>query len=304
MYLRKIFVRRKYRDLLFMHIFTDKKDLLNLYNALNGTNYTNPDDLEITTLDDVIYLSMKNDLAFIIFSTLNLYEHQSTYNPNMPLRGLLYFARMYDAYVTMHKLNMYGKSMVKIPAPQFVVFYNGQEDAPDEQTLKLSDAFMIPQDEEDVMLECKARMLNINYGHNKEVMGACKRLHDYSYFVYCVNENIAKHMNLKDAINLAIDQCIEEDVLADILIKQRSEVFHMVLTHYDKKLHEKYLKEEGYEEGKIAGRFEGRLEGEIVGTIETMQELGTDQETAMQKLVGKYGLTDDKARDYISKHWK
>ncbi len=97
--LRRIYPNKKYKDRLFQRVFEDKKDLLELYNAMNRTSYQNPDDLEITTLEDVIYLSMKNDLSIIIASSLNLYEHQSTFNPNMPIRGLLYFARLYEAYI-------------------------------------------------------------------------------------------------------------------------------------------------------------------------------------------------------------
>ena len=123
---RRIRIRRKYKDRLFQKVFEDKKDLLDLYNAVNGTQYTNQDDLEITTLEDVIYLSMKNDLSFIISSTLNLYEHQSTYNPNLPVRGLIYFAKLYEAYIKKIDANVYGHKLIALPAPQFIVFYNGR----------------------------------------------------------------------------------------------------------------------------------------------------------------------------------
>ena len=122
-FMRKFHVRRKYKDRLFQKVFEDKKDLLELYNAVNETNYTNPDELEITTLEDVIYLSMKNDLSFIIGSTLNLYEHQSTYNPNIPIRSLIYFARLYEAYINKNGYNVYGHKLIKLPTPQFIVFY-------------------------------------------------------------------------------------------------------------------------------------------------------------------------------------
>ncbi|MDY3795845.1 MAG: hypothetical protein SOZ81_03925, partial [Agathobacter sp.] len=116
-------------------MFRDKEYLLELYNAINRTNYSNSDDLEITTLEDVIFMSMKNDKSFIISSTMNLYEHQSTANPNMPIRGLLYFAQLYDEYIKLHDLDVYGRKLVKLPTPQYIVFYNGKEEIPDDQTL-------------------------------------------------------------------------------------------------------------------------------------------------------------------------
>ncbi len=246
---RRIRIRRQYKDRLFQKVFEDKKDLLELYNAVNGTAYTNAEELEITTLDDVIYLSMKNDLFFIISSTMNLYEHQSTYNPNIPVRGLIYFARLYEAYVKKHGYDIYGHRQVVLPAPQFVVFYNGSEKQPDEVILKLSDAFE-PRLTSEPVLECKARMLNINYGHNEKILKACRRLHDYSYFIKEVNTGLEKGMVLDEAIASAMDACIEKNVLADILLKCKSEVFDMLLTEYDEKKHLRYVKEEGREEGR------------------------------------------------------
>ncbi|MDE6220214.1 MAG: hypothetical protein K2G51_07310 [Lachnospiraceae bacterium] len=140
-FIRRLNIRKKYKDALFRRCFADKKDLLELYNALNGTTYDNTDELQITTLDDCIYLSYKNDLSFILSATLNLYEHQSTYNPNMPVRGLIYFARIYEGYIRENKLSIYGKTLVKLPEPRYAIFYNGREQEPDRQELRLSNAF-------------------------------------------------------------------------------------------------------------------------------------------------------------------
>ncbi len=246
-FLRKFHIRKKYKDRLFQKVFEDKKDLLELYNAVNETQYTNPDELEITTLEDVIYLSMKNDLSFIISSTLNLYEHQSTYNPNMPIRGLIYFARLYEAYINKNGYNVYGHKLIKLPTPQFIIFYNGRENQPDEKELRLSDAFM-PVNDKEPMLECKVRMLNINYGHNDRILKASKRLNDYSYFINEVNSALDKGYELETAIEIAIDECIKNDVMSDILIKCKSEVFNMLLTEYDEKKHMNWIREETREE--------------------------------------------------------
>lgn len=123
-----IYPNRKYKDRLFQRVFQNKEDLLELYNAINNTAYTNPEELKITTLEDAIYLSMKNDLSFVISATLNLYEQQSTFNANMPIRGLMYFSRLYEAYIKENSLDIYGKALVKLPAPQYIIFYNGRED--------------------------------------------------------------------------------------------------------------------------------------------------------------------------------
>ena len=184
--LRRLRGNQKHKDRLFQKVFERKEDLLALYNAVNHTSYTNAEELEITTLDDVIYLSMKNDLSFIISATLNLYEHQSTFNANMPIRGLLYFARLYEAYIKKNKLDIYGHKMIDLPEPRYIVFYNGRSNQPDEKELKLSDAFH--SDNPNPVLECRARMININLGHNQELMEDCKRLWDYSYFIAEVNK--------------------------------------------------------------------------------------------------------------------
>lgn len=242
-------VNRKYKDHLFRFIFQDKKDLLDLYNAINSTDYSNPDELLITTLQDVVYLGMKNDVSFLIGSYLNLYEHQSTLCPNMPLRGLLYFADMYRAYVEANGLNMYSATQVVLPTPKYIIFYNGTKKQPERLELRLSDAFEATDGEHS--LECKAVMLNVNYGHNQEIMKKCKRLEDYAYFVQAVRNYLESGDSLGTAVDLAVDECIEKNILADLLRQNRAEVRNLLLTVYDKKLHEKTLREEGKSEGKI-----------------------------------------------------
>ena len=134
-------VNRNYKDTVFRMLFSDKKNLLSLYNAVNGRSYTNPEELEIVTLDNAIYMGMKNDLAFIVDMNLYLYEHQSTYNPNIPLRDLFYISSEYQKLVD--KKSLYVSSIVKIPAPQFIVFYNGTRKADDKQELRLSQMYEI-----------------------------------------------------------------------------------------------------------------------------------------------------------------
>lgn len=289
-----LYPNRKYKDRLFQRVFQKKEDLLDLYNAINHTAYMNPGDLEITTLEDVIYLSMKNDLSFVISATLNLYEQQSTFNPNMPIRGLMYFARLYEAYIKENSLDIYGKTLIKLPSPQYIIFYNGREEQPDELILRLSDAFEGDSNSEGA-LECRTRMLNINLEHNQKLMQSCKRLYDYSYFIAEVNRNLDSGLVLSEAIRRAMDTCIEQDILRDILLKSKSEVFHMLLTEYDEKKHLKNTYREGYESGRLEGY-------EIL--IETCQDFEKTKEETAALVAQKYAISLKEAQKYVNKYWK
>lgn len=258
--LRRLFVNRNVKDRLFRVVFRDKKYQLQLYNAINGTNFQNKEDLIVYTLEDVIYLKMKNDLSFIIVgSTLNLYEHQSTFNPNMPLRAVMYFARQYEIFLEENELDVYGKRLIKIPVPQMIVFYNGDDTMPEELELKLSDAYMEAEGIRPAM-ECVARVININYGHNKDLMRKCERLEEYSRFIQILNECKQKEKDIKKATYMAVEQGIAEGILEDILIRQKAEVCAMILTEYNEKRHMKTLYQDGYDSGYGNGYESGKLE--------------------------------------------
>lgn len=244
---------RKYKDTLFRMVFSKKEDLLELYNAINGTAYDNVDELKVNTLEHALFMGVKNDMSFLIGCTMNLYEHQSSKNENMPIRGLIYLSKLLEDYIAENKLNIFTSRLQKIPTPQYIVFYNGTDKEPDERILKLSDAFI----KEGGCLECKVRLLNINYGHNRELMEKCRRLKDYAIFIATVRTNLQeKSRNLKEAIVKAIDECMEKGVLEDILRKQRNEVLSMVLSTFNKEWYERDLKEVAYEEGYEAGKKE------------------------------------------------
>ena len=254
---------REHKSTLFCKAFEHKQHLLELYNSVNDSNYQNPEDLEVNTLEDVVYISMKNDKSFLIDCDMSLYEHQSTYNPNMPLRGLLYFAKLYSRYIKENHLNLFSTTLQKIPTPKYVVFYNGTQEQPDEQILTLSESFQKGSEKEfaDGCLECCARMLNINYGHNRELMQKCRRLEEYAIFVSKVREHATKApKNLSEAIERAVDECIEEGILADILTSQKAEVLELALTTFDRELYEQGLREEGEARGKAIGEGKNLLQ--------------------------------------------
>ena len=246
-----IHVNKKYKDTVFRKLFGENKgNALSLYNAVNHTSYTNPDDLEYTTLEDVIY--MKNDLSFLIDKTLSLYEHQSSYNPNMPLRGFLYYADLYRKLIHRSE-RLYSKHLLKIPRPHYIVFYNGSEKDMEEErrTLRLSDAF--ETDTGAGEYEWTATMININSGKNQSIMDSCHVLYEYVVFVAKI-KRYRDSMELKEAIDLAVRECIEENILRDFLEQHRREVCDMCLTEFDEKKYEDVLREEGREEGLAEGR--------------------------------------------------
>ena len=254
-------VNRKYKDVLFRFIFRDKKDLLSLYNAINGTDYQNPEELEINTLENVIYMKMKNDLSFLVGASMNLYEHQSTWNPNMPLRGLFYFAELYERYINGQGYRLTGSTRIPLPFPNYIVFYNGLEWEAERTELALSEAFEEQREGLRPALECRATILNINSGHNRELMEKCRRLHEYAEFIQRIRDNLQKGMALEKAVEKSIEYCLAHGILADILRKCQMEVQNMLLEEYDEKAEREYLRKESLEEGIKRGIEQGIKQG-------------------------------------------
>ena len=239
---------RNYKDTVFRMLFSDRKNLLSLYNAISGSDYDNPELLKIVTLENAIYMGMKNDLAFIIDTDLFLYEHQSTYNSNMPLRDLFYISSEYQKLVD-HK-SLYSSALQKIPAPQFVVFYNGTFKTKDYWVNHLSEAFENLSVEP--KLELEVLTLNINEGHNKELMEQCQTLKEYAQYVHCVRK-YAKELELSEAVEHAVDECIQKGILSKFLRANKAEVISMSIFEYDKEEEERKLRKAEYEAGVADG---------------------------------------------------
>ena len=251
-------VNRQHKDILFRYILTEKKTLLTLYNALNGTDYTNENDLEINTLEDAIYLGHKNDLSFIVGNTLNLYEHQSSINPNMPYRGLCYITSLYEAHVKRSDANVYGRRLVRLPYPQYVVFYNGVDELAERTTLRLSDAYMeVPSGKAEACLEMTATVININHGKNKDLLTKCRELGEYADFIHRVRSYRETCRTFEDAVDKAVDECIEQNILREILERSKSDMKFSILTEYDQEKHYEGLREEG--EDRAAKKLESVL---------------------------------------------
>ena len=259
-------VIRNYRDTLFRMLYRNKKRLLSLFNAVNGTQYDNPDDLTITTLEGVLYLGMKNDVSCIIDMMMQLYEHQSTVNPNMPLRNLFYVSDLLQKYLYEEGLDIYSRKQIKIPTPKFVVFYNGDEEQPERKEIRLSNAFSANTGETN--MELVVLQININKGQNEELKAACKTLQEYAEFTERAREH-RKEMELEDAIRTTIDECIRDGILKDFLLKNKAEVYHMCLYEFDVELHERVLREEGRREERIFAKqvFKAFMSGKTPETI-------------------------------------
>mgnify|MGYP001137306341 FL=1 len=303
---------RKHKDKVFVMVFKRPEDLLDLYNGLNKSHYDNPDDLEITTLEDAIYIHMKNDMSFLIDNTLNLWEHQSSYNPNMPVRGLSYFAKLYQKYIDQHKINIFSTSLKPLPFPQYFVFYNGPQEAPDRKELLLSDAFKISvnghEDSSERIsripcLEVRATMLNINSGHNRELMESCRRLREYAQFVEKIRDYQRNGLPVETALDQAVNDCIREGVLEDLLSGHKAEVMTMFLTEYDEERHMEMEREEWEAIGITKGEAIGIAKG-VRALVETCQELGHSREEAGGKLRAKFSVSADTAEAYLKSYWK
>lgn len=276
-------LNRKYKDRVFRIVFRNKESLLELYNAISGTQYEDPDVLEIFTLEDVIYMGVKNDISFLIGDVLNLYEHQSTWSPNLPLRGLFYFAELYRNYVKREDKNLYSNSRIELPIPRFLVFYNGVSEREERQELRLSDSF--PEKGTNApALECVATVLNINWGKNRELMEKCRTLQDYSRFIAVIREQLAKGQDIKGAMRYAVKYCIDHDVLSDILIQYGGEIMNSILREFDEEKYKKMLEEESRREGFLNGQKAGLKAG---------RKAGLKRANQLNRLLAEQSRTDD-----------
>ena len=251
-------VNREYKDRLFKFIFgnPEKKEwTLSLYNAMNNSSYTDSEAISLNTIENAVYMSMKNDVSFLIADTFNFYEHQSSINPNMPMRMLIYSGMIYDSYTeACDDYHRFSSLQQHAPTPKCVCFYNGLKETEDRVILKLSDSFTPGSDPD---IEVRVTMININYGHNADLLNACKPLGDYALFVHEVRRNLKRLRNLVAAIDVAIAELPEDSLIKSFLIKNRAEVKSMFITEYDE--------QRAFAEQKAEGRAEGRAEGEEKG---------------------------------------
>lgn len=309
----KLHVKREYKDTVFRMLFRKKEELLELYNALNETAYDNPEDLKVYTLDNAIYMNVKNDVSFLVDAVLSLYEQQSTVNPNMPLRDLMYVARQMEKYMV--DRSVYSSRRVRLPLPRFVVFYNGTKAQPERQVLKLSDAYLKKAADPD--LELKVTVININVGYNGALMEKCRTLKEYSIYVDRVRQ-YAKELPIEEAVRRSVDECIREGILSDFLKSQKAEVIAMSIFEYNEETELKKIREDeyelGWEAGMEAGRKAGAEEGRKAGVeegieigiralVETCRDLKITKAETIDCVSSRFLLSGEKAAGYVERFW-
>jgi hypothetical protein len=252
---------RAYKDSVFTKLFSEPSILISLYNSLNDRALPPDTKVELATLTNVLFTHRRNDIAFIMDGRLVvLVEHQSTINENMPLRMLIYLARVYEKIIDNEAI--YKRKRIMIPKPEFIVLYNGSADFPDEKTFRLSDAYKEIPDNEALTglsgsLELVARALNINEGRNTEKIMKCGVLYEYTRFIGKTKKYTNTGTLLTEALRLAVNECISEGILRDFLSAHAAEVVNMLTLEYDADLEKKVILEEGREEGRNEGREEG-----------------------------------------------
>ncbi|MGI5969806.1 MAG: hypothetical protein ACOX76_09015 [Lachnospiraceae bacterium] len=262
----------KYKDTVFRKLFSDPARLLELYNAMNKSNYTDSSELEINTLDNAVYLGMKNDVSFIFHNELWLYEHQSTVNPNMPLRDLIYAADILAS--KFYDKSVYSSVQIKIPSPRFIVFYNGSRNVPEQYMYRLSDAYYQNNNGEapfcEPFLELKVLVININGCYNEDIKRSCKTLSDYQTYVSLVRAYSAT-MPIEKAVSTAIEECIGNNVLREFLEKERAVVMSLSVFEFNKEREFKIVREDEREEGIRIGMERGLQQGMERGLQQGME---------------------------------
>ncbi|MBO5346788.1 MAG: hypothetical protein J6A45_01430, partial [Lachnospiraceae bacterium] len=221
-------------------------------------------------LENAIYMSMQNDLSFLIDMRLSLYEHQSTYNPNIPLRFLLYLSDLYSRLTK--NMNLYGSKKLQIPPPRFVVFYNGKDERPDYEEFKLSDLYTIQG--ETISLELIVEVFNINKGHNTELVETCRDLQDYVEYTHRVR-TYAEELPIEEAVEKAINECIQEGILKDFLEANRAEAMKVSIYEYNEQEHIRMEREDAFEDGRKLGLNEGHRLGLGEGREEERAQIFT-----------------------------
>ena len=306
--------QRNFKDTVYRMLFKEPINALSLYNSLNGTAYTDESMLEFNTLENAIYMGIKNDLSFLIMDQMHLYEQQSTYTPNMPLRDLFYVTDLLQAYVK--DKSLYSSKRIKVPTPHFVVFYNGTAKLQEKIELKLSDSFEVETDEPE--LELKVQILNINPGMNEELKKKCPVLKEYVIYVEKIREYV-KSMPLEEAVEKVIEECVRNNILREFLLKQRAEVFKMSIYEYDEERELKIIRADEREIGIELGREEERkkteaerqekeralqkVEESIKALVTVCRELESTKEVTVEKLMEKCELSKEDAEEIVKKYW-
>jgi len=280
-------VNNKYRNSVFTTLFGEPTTLLELYNALSGKNLSPDTPIEINTLTDILYMEKMNDVSFMVDDKfVVLIEHQSTKNLNMPLRFLMYIARVYEKMVD--KKAVYKNKQIKIPMPEFWVLYNGREPYPEETKLELSESFTDgPHDKQLINLELTVKVLNINPGFNDVIRERSKNLNGYVTFISKVSEYELQENGLEDAISKALQFCTANGILVEFLNDHAVEVINMLMTEFNMETALEVRGEEKFADGLAEGLVKGKIE-----MLRSMLAAGLSAEQ-VQKIVKEHGISEE-----------
>ena len=265
---------REYKSDVFSMLMENKSYALEVYNALNHSDYKNPEEVEIIRLERGISLSIRNDASFLIDMNMSFYEHQSTYNPNMPLRSAIYYVNTLEDWLRKKNLDLFSRKRIQVPTPHFVVFYNGTEKRPEYEEMKLSEAFCHKTDEPGIEVRC--RVYNINPDNNRPLKERSAVLEGYTYFVEKVRTYQKEDMGLEKAVDRAIEDCIENHVLEDFFRDRKDEVKKMTHLDYTWEKREQMIRKEEFEEGMEQGMERGIAQGMERGIAQGIEQ-GVEQ---------------------------
>ena len=284
---------REYKSDVFSMLMENKSYALEVYNALNHSDYRNPEEVEIIRLERGISLSIRNDASFLIDMNMSFYEHQSTYNPNMPLRSMIYYVNALEDWLKRKNLDLFGRKRIQIPTPHFVVFYNGTEKRPEYEEMRLSEAFCHKTDEPGIEVRC--RVYNINPDNNRSLKERSAVLEGYTYFVEKVRTYQKRNVGLEEAVDRAIEDCIENHVLEDFFRDRKDEVKKMTHLDYTWEKREQMIRKEEFEDGMERGIAQGMEQGIERGVGQGRVQILTEQ--VCRKL--KKGKTPEEIADAL-----
>lgn len=277
---------RKIRDTVFCHYMSTEQNLLELGNALKGTQYTDPSSISINTLDGSFYSNIKNDISFLMDNLMVvLIEHQTTINPNMPLRFLSYVDELFRRYTQPQQKKIYSSELVKLPTPNFYVFYDGDDNSFDSHTLRLSDAFEIPSNN----LELTVNVYNLATGKSKALKNICQPLNEYSIFSNKYKDFRKQNLTIDESVREATHYCLEHNIMYDYLKNNESEVISMFGFEWN----EKEEREALLEAGEARGEARGITIGEARGRLLALKDLVLDGTVSLQTASQKAGMSID-----------
>ena len=277
----------KVRDTLFCRYIGSGDNLLEVFNAIKGTRYTDSSQIMINTLEGSFYSGLKNDISFMLDTLIMmLIEHQTTLNPNMPLRLLSYVDELLRRYMEPEKRKIYSTELIRLPAPEFYVFYDGDDTSFECKRLRLSDAFKAHSGK----LELIVAVYNLATGKNEELKKLCRPLNEYSIFSNHYKILRKQGMNIDEAVSDTIRYCIDNNVMKDYLQHNEREVIDMFGFEWNEKEEREALLEAGEARGIAIGEAIGEARGEARGRFNSIRDLLADGLITMEalKASGRY----------------